>query len=114
MTIVCQTNHSRSAPMNPLPATAASIRVCSLAVIALSACNRGDATRAATDSALARDLALAGQQTQAAPTFQDTTIAPAPEPERIKERPAAVERQPAPRPRVQRPRAPQPKPQPQQ
>jgi hypothetical protein len=76
------------------------------------ACNRDNARgRAAADSVLARDLALAGQQTAVQPSFQDTTIAPTPEPARAK--PSVVEREPAPRrapaeiPRRQAP-APQP------
>jgi hypothetical protein len=50
-----------------------------IALLGLAACSEHSGNRAATDSSLARDLALAGQQT-AQPTFQDTTIAPAPAP----------------------------------
>ncbi|MDB4878164.1 MAG: hypothetical protein JWM41_4610 [Gemmatimonadetes bacterium] len=48
-----------------------------LALLSAAACSDKAKSRAATDSALAKDLALAGQQT-AQPTFQDTSIAPAP------------------------------------
>jgi hypothetical protein len=81
-------------------AKAASLRALSVAVCVLAACSRDAATsRATADSALARDLALAGQQTSVAPTFQDTTVAPAPAPAPVKREPTAVEHNPAPRPR---------------
>src|SRR3954452_18338288 len=99
-------NHPRSEPMQSPLAKAASLRVLTVAIVALAACHRDRDPRAASDSALARDLALAGQQTQAAPTFQDTTVAPPPEPERIKTRPVTVEREPAPRTQAPRPRTP--------
>jgi hypothetical protein len=70
------------------------------------------------DSALARDLALAGQQTSQAPTFQDTSVAPAPAkaaPAPKPEAPAPVRTRTAPRPRPEPPRAvAQTPPQPQQ
>ncbi|HEY5060691.1 MAG TPA: hypothetical protein VII52_04095, partial [Gemmatimonadaceae bacterium] len=50
-----------------------------VALLGLVACSEHSSNRAASDSSLARDLALAGQQT-AQPTFQDTTIAPTPAP----------------------------------
>ena len=88
-----------------------SLRFLSAAVVALAACSRESAKNPASDSALARDLALAGQQTQAAPTFQDTSVAPAPEPERIKTKPAKVEREPTPTARTRQPITPAPRPQ---
>lgn len=60
-----------------------------IALVAVSACSDKSA-RPATDSSLARDLALAGAQTQAPPTFQDTAVAPAPTPaSRAKQAPPA-------------------------
>ena len=61
-----------------------------LALLALAACtDRTAATRAAADSALARDLALASSQTSQ-PTFQDTAMAPTPSPAaRTQEQPPA-------------------------
>jgi hypothetical protein len=47
------------------------------AAIAATACSDQAAKQARTDSSLARDLALAGTQT-AQPTFQDTSVSPAP------------------------------------
>ena len=78
-------------------AKAASLRVVFfIALGAGAACTRDTAReRAAADSVLARDLALAGQQTAAQPTFQDTTIAPVPTPAPQRQR--AVEKEPAPR-----------------
>src|SRR5262249_47555475 len=58
------------------------------------------------DSSLARDLALAGQQTAQTPTFQDTSVAPTPAkaaPEPKPEAPAPIHTKTAP---------PKPKPQP--
>jgi len=89
-----------------------SLRLLSAAVVALAACSRDGAGKPSSDSALARDLALAGQQTQvAAPTFQDTSVAPAPEPERIKTKPVKVEHDPAPKAQTRQPRKPEPRPQ---
>ncbi|HEY4219271.1 MAG TPA: YMGG-like glycine zipper-containing protein [Gemmatimonadaceae bacterium] len=51
--------------------------VAAVAFLAAAACSDKSKSTASTDSALAKDLALAGQQT-AQPTFQDTAIAPAP------------------------------------
>ena len=101
--------------MTSAPAKSTSLRVALFLVIgAAAACNRDAARdRAAADSVLARDLALAGQQTAAQPSFQDTTIAPTPEPAPAKPVSRVVEREPAPRrapreiPRRQAP-APQP------
>jgi len=60
-----------------------------IALVAASACSDKSA-KPATDSSLSRDLALAGAQTQAPPTFQDTAVAPAPTPaSRAKEAPPA-------------------------
>ena len=79
-------------------AKAASLRVFAfISLAAVAACNRDAARDAATDSSLARDLALAGQQTAAQPTFQDTSVAPAPVPAPAKERQRVVEREPAPK-----------------
>jgi hypothetical protein len=65
---------------------------------AAAACGRDKARdRAAADSVLARDLALAGQQTAVQPSFQDTSVAPTPEPAPAKQQQRVVERQPAPR-----------------
>jgi len=75
------------------------------AAIAATACSDQAAKQARTDSALARDLALAGTPT-AEPTFQDTSISPAPvkaAPE-VKEPPAPVRTRttpPPPKPRPQ-------------
>jgi hypothetical protein len=94
-------------------ANAISLRVLSsLALCAFAACGRDKASdRAATDSSLARDLALAGQQTSQQPTFQDTTIAPTPEPAPAKQRERVVERAPAPRRQTPQPRRQTPEPQ---
>lgn len=56
------------------------MRPSSLLVLAalLAACSDKAKSRAAADSDLARDLALASTQTQQQPTFQDTSVAPAP------------------------------------
>jgi hypothetical protein len=73
-----------------------------LTLFALAACNKTDG-RAAADSALARDLALASSQTTQ-PTFQDTAIAPAPTPvQQAKEEPPAPARTRA-RPKPQPPK----------
>ena len=53
--------------MTSPPAKTISLRALCTAVVVLAACSREGANRPASDSALARDLALAGQQTQAAP-----------------------------------------------
>lgn len=91
------------------------------ALLVATACgDRSAKARAVADSDLARDLALAGSQPVTQPTFQDTTVAPAPTPaKRVdKEPPAPVRthtaKQPkreTPRPVVQTP-APQPTPTP--
>jgi hypothetical protein len=80
----------------------------SLAKLALSAallsvaCRDNAANaRAKADSDLARDLALAGAQTQQTPTFKDTAMAPAPTaatPSPKPEAPAPVRRRTEPRP----------------
>lgn len=93
---------------------AAAIGASALLVLA-TACK--DRSNANADSALARDLALAGQQT-VQPTFQDTSLAPAPQrasvapqtppTERVRTRTAErPERRETPRPVATRP-APQP------
>jgi YmgG-like glycine-zipper protein len=68
-----------------------------------AACGDRGASKAATDSALARDLALASQQPTAQPTFQDTAVAPTPKPA------PAQEKAPAPQPRSRSPRRPEPR-----
>jgi len=73
------------------------------ALLALAACtDKASDSRAAADSALARDLALASSQTTQ-PTFQDTAIAPAPAPkQQAKEQlPTLVRVRPTPKPRPQ-------------
>jgi hypothetical protein len=95
------------------------LRAASIAVVLLTiaACADKAKTRAAADSVLASDLALAGQQT-ANPTFQDTAVAPAPKPASVapKEPPAPVRTRTAERPRTKRPtpvaQAPAPQPTP--
>src|SRR5438128_12021902 len=77
-----------------------------LSIAALSACAKDKAP--ATDSSLARDLALAGSQTPQPTTFQDTAIAPAPtQAGRAKEEPPA----PVPARVARQPEAVQPRPQ---
>jgi hypothetical protein len=95
------------------------VRACviGVALVAATACgDKAANARAAADSDLARDLALASSQPAAQPTFQDTTVAPAPTPaKRVEQAPPApvrthTARQPkrqTPRPVVQTP-APQP------
>ena len=92
----------------------ASFRVAALgaAVVAAAACSRAD-KKAETDSALARDLALASAQ-PAQPTFQDTALAPAPvqagraktPPEPTRTQTAARRTTPAPRPPAREPERP--------
>src|SRR5215203_661815 len=98
------TNYSRSVYMKSPLAKAASLRVFFLVALgAAAACNRDSTSdRAAADSALARDLALAGQRTTAQPTFQDTSVAPTPKPAPAREQPVVVEREPAPQRRAPR------------
>lgn len=76
-----------------------------LTLIAAAACSDKAAKKAATDSALARDLALANTQV-AQPTFQDTAIAPAPQQAgRAKqEPPAPVRTRTAEKPKTETPR----------
>jgi len=100
-------------------ARAVTLRACTIgvAMLAATACaDKAAKDRAAADSALARDLALASSQPAAQPTFQDTTVAPAPTPaKRVEQQPPApvrtrTARQPkreTPRPVAQTP-APQP------
>jgi hypothetical protein len=66
------------------------------------ACGDRGAQKAAADSELTRDLALASQQPSQQPTFQDTAIAPTPKPA------PAKETAPAPQPRARPPRRQQP------
>src|SRR5262245_13435373 len=76
------------------------------AAIAAAACSDQAAKQARTDSALSRDLALAGAATPE-PTFRDTAVSPAPTPAApaVKEPPAPAPRRrttpPPPRPRSQ-------------
>lgn len=56
--------------------------VVSASLLAVAACSDKTKSAATADSTLAKDLALAGQQT-AQPTFQDTAIAPTPTPASI-------------------------------
>jgi hypothetical protein len=56
-------------------------------LVMAAACNR-DRSQVASDSGLARDLSLASSVQQAPATFQDTSLAPAPNPPREVERPA--------------------------
>jgi len=86
------------------------------AVLAATACADKNKSNATTDSALAKDLALAGQQT-AQPTFQDTAVAPSPVPAAFNPKPdapAPVRSRVAERPerRAPRPQAPKPEPTP--
>lgn len=76
-----------------------------LTVFALAACTSKTDSRAAADSALARDLALASSQT-AQPTFQDTAIAPATAPaQQAKEQPPTpVRARATPKPKPQPPK----------
>lgn len=75
------------------PARARGLRACMVgaALLVATACaDRAAKARAAADSDLARDLALAGAQPMAQPTFQDTTVAPAPAPAaRVEKEPPA-------------------------
>lgn len=84
-----------------------------------AACGEKAKQAAQPDSALARDLALAGQQPTQNPTFQDTSVAPAPAkaaPSPKPEAPAPVHKKAAPKPRPEPPKtvaqAPAPQPQP--
>jgi hypothetical protein len=83
------------------------LRAASIAVVLLTVAACADKAKrtAATDSILARDLALAGQQT-ANPTFQDTAVAPAPKPaaQAPKEPPAPVRTRTAQKPKTQVPK----------
>lgn len=69
-----------------------------------AACGDRGAQKAAADSQLARDLALASQQPSAQPTFQDTAVAPTPKPAPAKETVSV------PQPRSRTPRRPPPEP----
>jgi hypothetical protein len=107
----------------PNPARTHALRVCLIGVVLLVAAACGDKSakaRAAADSDLARDLALAGSQPAAQPTFQDTTVAPTPTPAKHieKEPPAPVRTRTAKQPKRETPQpivrtpAPQPAPTP--
>jgi len=107
----------------PNPARTPALRVCLIGVVLLIAAACGDKSakaRAAADSDLARDLALAGSQPAAQPTFQDTTVAPTPTPAKHieKEPPAPVRTRAAKQPKRETPQpivrtpAPQPAPTP--
>ena len=90
-----------------------------VALLVAAACgDRSANARAAADSDLARDLALASSQPATQPTFQDTTVAPAPTPakhveqqtlEPVRTRVARQPKRETPRPVAQTP-APQPAP----
>ena len=69
------------------------------AAIAAAACGDQAAKQAKTDSALARDLALAGSATPE-PTFRDTAVSPAPAPAApaVRQPPAPVRRRATPPP----------------
>ena len=107
----------------PVPNTARAnaVRACivSVALLAATACaDKAAKARAAADSDLARDLALASSQPPVQPTFQDTTVAPTPTPAKRVDRepPAPVRARAATQPKRQTPRpvvqvpAPQPAP----
>jgi len=68
-----------------------------------AACGDRAAQKAAADSQLARDLALASQQPSAQPTFQDTAVAPTPTPA------PAKETAPVPQPKTRTPRRAEPR-----
>jgi hypothetical protein len=97
------------------------LRTCTIGVALLVAAACGDKSakaRAAADSDLARDLALASTQPAAQPTFQDTTVAPSPTPAKhveqqtlapVRTRVARQPKRETPRPVAQAP-APQPAP----
>lgn len=79
-----------------------------IALAVLAACgDKAASDRAAADSALARDLALANAPT-VTPTFQDTAVAPAPAGAKRRTEeppaPAPVRRRVAPKPRIEAPR----------
>src|SRR5438132_12869732 len=86
-----------------------------LALVAAAACRGGD--KSTSDSTLAKDLALANQQS-APPTFQDTAVSPAPKPASIaKQNPTAptrtqVAQKPQPKVEARRPVPQAPVPQP--
>jgi hypothetical protein len=88
-------------------ARAARVWAVGIALIAVAGC-RDKASGPGADSTLAKDLALAGQQT-AQPTFQDTAVAPAPTPaSTAKNSPPAPVKAPAaskpkPKPKVEAP-----------
>lgn len=110
---------------SPMPNTARShaLRACLIGVALLTAAacrDKSAAARAAADSDLARDLALAGSQPAAQPSFQDTTVAPTPTPAKqvekqppapVRTRTAKQPKRETPQPVVQTP-APQPAPAP--
>jgi hypothetical protein len=104
--------NSKTARILRLRASAAVI-----ALLSAAACSDKTKSSATTDSALAKDLALAGQQT-AQPTFQDTALAPAPTPAATakKEIPAQLPKRTATKPKTEAPRqvaqAPTPQPAP--
>ena len=93
--------------MHTSPARALRFRAFAVAVSLLTAaaCSDKAKSTASTDSALAKDLALAGQQT-AQPTFQDTALAPAPTPASVEKKapPAPVRSRVADKPKPEAPR----------
>src|SRR5215470_14134965 len=79
-----------------------------LALLTIACSDKTAKKSADVDASLARDLALAGQQSTQPPTFQDTSVAPtqakaAPAPKA--EAPAPVRTRTAPRPRPEPPKA---------
>lgn len=79
------------------------VTLATLMAYAAACGDRGAQSKAAADSQLARDLALASQQPSQQPTFQDTAIAPTPKPAPSKET------APVPQPRARSPRKVQPR-----
>lgn len=79
------------------------VTLATLITYAVACGDRSAQSKAATDSALARDLALASQQPSAQPTFQDTAVAPTPKPA------PAKETAPVPQPKTRSPRRPEPR-----
>jgi len=79
------------------------VALAALMAYAAACGDRGAQSKAAADSDLTRDLALASQQPAAQPTFQDTAVAPTPKPA------PAKETAPVPQPRARAPRRPEPR-----
>lgn len=79
------------------------VTLATLMAYAAACGDRGAQSKAAADSDLTRDLALASQQPVAQPTFQDTAVAPTPKPA------PAKESAPVPQPKTRSPRRPEPR-----